>query len=84
MTSQINPSWPVYGTPTTQSVRDNFSHAKTEISDLQDVRTPNYPYLSLSGGSMNGNLLLAHDPNLPLEAVTKEYADNKVVDGGNF
>ena len=84
MTSQINPAFPVYGTPTTQSVRDNFNHAKAEISDLQDVRTANYPYLPLAGGSMNGSLLLAGTPQLPFEAATKDYVDHQIVDGGNF
>lgn len=40
MTSAIDPTKPVFGTPTTQSVRDNFSAAKSEIESLQsDVAT---------------------------------------------
>ena len=35
MTSAINPLYPVEGTPTTESVRDNFLAAKTEIEALQ-------------------------------------------------
>lgn len=35
MTSAINPAYPVEGTPTTESVRDNFAAAKTEIEALQ-------------------------------------------------
>ena len=35
MTSAINANYPVTGTPTTQSVRDNFSAAKSEILALQ-------------------------------------------------
>lgn len=35
MTSAINPLYPVEGTPTTESVRDNFAAAKTEIEALQ-------------------------------------------------
>lgn len=35
MTSAINENYPVTGTPTTQSVRDNFSAAKSEILELQ-------------------------------------------------
>jgi len=85
MTSQINPNYPVYGNPTTQSVRDNFNYAKNEISDLQDNRTPLYPYLPLSGGSMNGDLILSSStPSLPAQAVTKYYVDNQILDGGNF
>lgn len=38
MTSAINANYPVTGNPTTQSVRDNFAAAKSEISDLQKVR----------------------------------------------
>lgn len=33
-------------------------------------------YLSLSGGTMTGNLILNADPTLPLQAVTKQYADS--------
>lgn len=35
MTSAINPLYPIAGTPTTQSVRDNFNAAKNEIDALQ-------------------------------------------------
>lgn len=35
MTSLINPLYPVAGSPTTQSVRDNFNAAKSEIIELQ-------------------------------------------------
>lgn len=35
MTSAINPLYPVEGTPTTESVRENFEAAKTEIEALQ-------------------------------------------------
>ena len=35
MSSNINPALPVAGTPTTQSVRDNFAAAKNEIDALQ-------------------------------------------------
>lgn len=38
MTSAINSNYPVTGTPTTQSVRDNFAAAKSEISSLQLAR----------------------------------------------
>jgi len=33
--SNINAAYPIYGTPTTQSVRDNFAAAKAEIETLQ-------------------------------------------------
>jgi hypothetical protein len=35
MASLINPALPAFGEPTTQSVRDNFAHAKAEIEALQ-------------------------------------------------
>ena len=35
MSSNINANYPVTGTPTTQSVRDNFAAAKAEILELQ-------------------------------------------------
>ncbi len=38
MSSNIDASLPITGSPTTQSVRDNFQHAKDEIEDLQNNR----------------------------------------------
>lgn len=38
MTSMIDATKPITGSPTTQSVRDNFAIAKSEISDLQLAR----------------------------------------------
>ena len=37
MPSAIDITKPIYGTPTTQSVRDNFHIARDEITALQDV-----------------------------------------------
>ncbi len=76
MASQIDSSKPIYGTPTTQSVRDNFQIARTEITQLQDVRTPNWPYLPLGGGIMTGKITLDADPVANLQAATKQYVDN--------
>jgi hypothetical protein len=69
-TSQINPAYPVHGTPTTKSVRDNFQFAHDEIEALQLGK------LDLAGGSMFGPLLL-HDeiPVEPNEAASKLYVD---------
>jgi hypothetical protein len=53
MASQIDPSVPVYATPTTLSVRENFQHAHDEIEDLQDGK------LDLAGGIMTGSIVLA-------------------------
>jgi hypothetical protein len=35
MTSQIDPTVPVFGTPTTASIRNNFLIARDEISAIQ-------------------------------------------------
>ena len=48
MASQIDPQYPVYGTPTTVSVRNNFVAAKAEIEELQAGK------LDLAGGNMQG------------------------------
>ena len=37
MTSQIDPTVPIFGTPTTASVRNNFLIAKNEITALQGI-----------------------------------------------
>jgi len=72
-TSQINPAYPVYGTPTTQSVRDNFMFAKQEIEDLQARSSlPDAPANSTSYGRKNSTW----SPVLAL--------DGDVLDGGNF
>jgi hypothetical protein len=49
--SNIDPSKPVYGNPTTQSVRDNFQAAHDEITALQAASGT---YLPLAGGIMTG------------------------------
>jgi hypothetical protein len=51
--SEINPIYPVYGTPTTVTVRNNFAAAKSEIEELQDEK------LDLSGGVMTGLIFFA-------------------------
>jgi hypothetical protein len=48
MVSQINPSLPVTGLPTTISVRENFGIARDEISALQ----AGGPFLPLTGGTI--------------------------------
>lgn len=77
MTSQIDPSQPVTGTPTTASVRNNFSIAKNEITALQNATTSG-PWLSLEGGTMRGSLILAADPGSAREAATKSYVDSHI------
>jgi hypothetical protein len=39
--------------------------------------------LQRSGGQLTGPLLLASDPSLPLQATTKEYADQRVLRSGD-
>jgi hypothetical protein len=53
MVSTIDPSFPVFGTPTTVSVRGNFAAAKDEIEDLQASK------LGLDGGTMTGPIVFA-------------------------
>lgn len=72
MTSAIDPTKPVYGKPTTQSVRDNFYIAQAEITTLQN-NTTNAPFLPLNGGLMNGPLYLQGDPVDLTEPVTLNY-----------
>lgn len=82
MTSQIDPTVPVYGTPTTQSVRDNFATAKTEITALQNATT-GAPFLPESGGRMTGPMYLYNDPTDAMMPVTKGYADVHYGPGGS-
>jgi hypothetical protein len=78
MTSAINPANPVYGNPTTKSVRDNFAIAKQEITDLQAAVAAlqlNMPYMPLAGADMTGPLILFREPQSADEAATKAYID---------
>jgi hypothetical protein len=80
MTSLIDSTKPVYGNPTTQSVRDNFLHAYDEITDLQS-RTALAPFLPTAGGLMNGPITMQTDPLNPMEVATKRYVDDIVFGG---
>jgi hypothetical protein len=53
--SAIDPTFPVYATPTTVTVRNNFAAAKSEIEELQDEK------LDLSGGIMTGWIVFRAD-----------------------
>jgi hypothetical protein len=53
--SRINPGFPVYGTPTTITVRDNFQAAKDEIEELQAGK------LDVAGGLMTGPIVFSPD-----------------------
>ena len=63
--SLINPGDPIYGSPTTASVRANFQAAKDEIEELQaEAQTK----LSLTGGLMTGPIVFA--PNQVIDGGT--------------
>src|SRR5215475_3354196 len=49
MVSQIDPTVPIFGTPTTASVRQNFLIAKDEISALQNKSPERAPVITVIG-----------------------------------
>lgn len=59
MASNIDATKPITGTPTTQSVRDNFSAAKTEIESLQtgkqDTLVSGTTIKTINGSSILGS-----------------------------
>jgi hypothetical protein len=73
--SNIDPTIPIVGSPTTASVRANFATAKSEIEGV--VATANAA-VARAGDTMTGLLVLSADPTAPLGAVTKQYVDSKV------
>src|SRR6187399_2685013 len=76
MPSLIDITKPIYGTPTTQSVRDNFHVARDEISAIQ---TQMDLAIMSTGGVMDAPLILwGNDPVNPHEAVSKEWVTNTV------
>ena len=70
MPSAIDITKPIYGTPTTQSVRDNFHIARDEITALQDVADT---HVNRDGDTMTGPLILHGDPQSQREATTLEW-----------
>jgi hypothetical protein len=56
MVSQVSPVFPVYGNPTTVSVRQNFGFTKAEIEALQNLanNSDQGPWLPLRGGNLTG------------------------------
>ena len=70
MPSAIDITKPIYGTPTTQSVRDNFHIARDEITDLQDQATT---HVARAGDTMIGPLILYGPPQQQNEATTLEW-----------
>ena len=83
MPSLIDITKPIYGTPTTQSVRDNFTVAQQEITDLQSVIATG-PFIPLAGGvTMTGRFELSGPPQSNLQPATKQYVDNIAMGGGS-
>jgi hypothetical protein len=80
--SNIDPTVPIEGTPTTASVRGNFQVAKSEIDALQ-AQTSGAPFLSLAGGTMTGPMYLAGDPTDARMPATKAYVDAGGSGGGS-
>lgn len=80
-TSQIDPTLPVFGNPTTQSVRQNFATANTEITGLMQV-TQGAPFMPLAGGRFTGPVYLWNDPTDSMMPATKGYVDAGGAGGG--
>ena len=70
MPSAIDITKPIYGTPTTQSVRDNFHVARDEITTLQDLIAA---AVMKSGSVMTGPLTLYGPPKSNNEAATLKW-----------
>ena len=77
MVSAIDPTVPIYGAPTTGSVRDNFAVAKSEIEALQT---------SAANGPANIKNLPYSQPDgsPPVGAKTGDLYINGVVGKGGF
>jgi len=75
MASSIDVTKPVAGSPTTASVRDNFSYAKTEIEALQTDKA------DLSGGTFTGTVNLTATFQIDGVAVTATAAELNKLDG---
>jgi hypothetical protein len=65
MTSQIDATKPVYGNPTTESVRDNFAIAANEISALQDGQIAEAPLDGQLYGRQSRNWLAVPPAGIP-------------------
>lgn len=50
-------------------------HLDSETFDIALGAAADGPFLPKAGGTMTGDLVLAADPNAPLEATTKQYTD---------
>jgi hypothetical protein len=74
------PSWQPGYVPSATEWRSAFSRKV----DTDDATLQGGPFLSLSGGRMDGPLHLARSPRHPDEAVTKRYADSLTPANGPF
>jgi len=75
MPSAIDITKPIYGNPTTQSVRDNFSAASNEINALQTEVTNR---VHKDGDTMEGFLSLYQDPTLAMHATNRAWVLNQI------
>jgi hypothetical protein len=75
--SNIDITIPIEGSPTTQSVRDNFATAAAEIdaatAAAAAAQATANGAVQRSGDTMAGPLTLAADPSSPLQPVTLQY-----------
>lgn len=75
MVSRIDTNEPVFGNPKTESVRNNFGHAKTEIEALQASTDA---FIRRTGDQMTGALTLFGDPIQNFHATTRRWVQNLV------
>lgn len=75
MVSAIDVTKPIYGEPTTESVRTNFGAAHDEITSLQDFVTTLLPK---SGGKMTGMLTLYGPPLNNNDAATLAWTLSQI------
>lgn len=76
------------GAPGTNAGVTNSGSASAAVFDFTIPRgapgSAEGDFLELAGGTMEGELILAGDPVVDLEAVTKQYADNIAHDDGRY
>lgn len=83
-------------TPAQSIFLDSLSATAAEVNYLVGVTSPIQPQLNgkqdalgyvpvnKAGDTMTGFLVLHADPSAAMHAVTKNYADNMIIDGGEF
>jgi hypothetical protein len=81
MTSMVDAAVPVYGNPTTASVRGNFQIIHDEITALQALMAPG-PFLPIAGGEITGNLAVDGNTHLLGTLITEGRltVDGSVID----